>query len=130
VIPTPILTPIPLAPSHVLGLANIRGEVYVIIDLVKKFKLQETKQQTEGKYFTVVLNQKQVKIGLQINTLPSTLSIQETQIDRQANLSFAESEVNQYINAIVKLPDTLLILLNEELLFQQDLAPLPIKNTN
>ncbi len=123
VIPTPALTPIPLAPSHMLGLANIRGDVYAIVDLADKFKLKNNTDETSGKSFTLVLNQKQSKVGLQIDALPSTLSVKTSQIDRQANIGFAESEVNQYIYAIVKLPDKLLILLNEELLFQQDLNP-------
>lgn len=121
VIPTPLLTPIPLAPGYVLGLANIRGEVYAILDLAKRFDLGATMPESIQKTFTLVINHAKAKVGLCIADLPNTLSLPAHQIDRNANLSFAESEVNQYIQGIIKMDNKLVILLNEAKLIEQAL---------
>jgi purine-binding chemotaxis protein CheW len=41
--PAPAMTPVPLAPAHVLGLAILRGEVIPVIDLERFLELDEAK---------------------------------------------------------------------------------------
>ena len=47
VITLPETTPIPKAPTHVLGLMNLRGLVLTVVDLRKKLNVQPAKNQTQ-----------------------------------------------------------------------------------
>ncbi len=117
VIPTPAL----LAPAYVLGLTNIRGALYAMLGLVKRFDLSEVVPSNVQKTFVLVLNHPKAKVGLFIKDLPNTLNLPLQQIDQNANLSFAASEVNQYLQGIIKIDKQLIILLNEAKLIEQAL---------
>lgn len=70
-------TPLPFAEPWHGGVANIRGGLYTIINLRKKFNLFG---QAQGSYQKIILL-RQAKVALLVDDIENTASIEETDIE-------------------------------------------------
>ncbi len=104
VVITPPLTPVPLTPPYIKGVANVRGEILAMIDLVERFGLQKQAQESTLKKltFTLVIADEEKKMGLLVEELPQTISVLETDMV-QPSLIFQTEEEKNYIQSIVRL---------------------------
>ncbi|GAB4397388.1 MAG: hypothetical protein OHK0053_13710 [Microscillaceae bacterium] len=111
VIGLPVLTPVPLAPAYIAGLANIRGEVMAILRPEVLLQIPNS-QHLPTPRFVLVLNPPTLRSGLWLSDIPGTITVFENQIDRQADLSFLETRAQARIKALVKLDEQLILLLS------------------
>lgn len=104
VVVTPQLTPVPLTPAYIKGVANIRGEILAMIDLVERFELKKQEQASTPKKlnFTLVIADEDKKMGLLVEELPQTLNVLETDMI-QPSLIYQTEEEKNYIQSIVRL---------------------------
>ncbi|SFF23919.1 chemotaxis protein CheW [Thermoflexibacter ruber] len=104
VVITPALTPVPLTPPYIKGVANIRGEILAMIDLVERFELKKQGQESTPKKlnFTLVIADEEKKMGLLVEELPQTLNVLETDMI-QPSLIYQTEEEKNYIQFIVRL---------------------------
>lgn len=110
VVITPNITRMPQTPSYVKGVANIRGNVIAIFDLEDRFNL--TRASHEGNKYTLVVESDDVKMGLLVNEVPNTVSVNLSELDESIGIiSDAHAETN-YIKGIVKTGERLIILID------------------
>ncbi len=104
VVITPPLTPVPLTPPYIKGVANVRGEILAMIDLGERFGLKKQEQESTLKKlnFTLVIADEEKKMGLLVEELPQTISILETDMI-QPSLIYQTEEEKNYIQSIARL---------------------------
>jgi purine-binding chemotaxis protein CheW len=102
------ITRVPKAPSFVRGVVNLRGEVIPVIDLRKKFNLQEGNDADSTRIVIVTVDE--ITIGLIIDTSSEVLEIDKEAIEEPP---MAVSSIDHsYILGIGKVDDRLIILLD------------------
>lgn len=102
------ITRVPKAPSFVRGVVNLRGEVIPVIDLRKKFNLQEGNDTDSTRIVIVTVDE--ITIGMIIDTSSEVLEIEKEAIEEPP---MAVSSIDHsYILGIGKVDDRLIILLD------------------
>jgi purine-binding chemotaxis protein CheW len=112
VVITPNIAKIPLAPSYVKGVANIRGNIISIIDLVERFSFEKDKTSDEIRNYTLVVEREDFKMGILVKDVPNTLSITDAEIDRSPGIIQDSSIDSNYIKGIVKSGNRMIILID------------------
>lgn len=121
VVITPNITRMPQTPSYVMGVANIRGNVIAIFDLEDRFNLTRTIQKQGSKY-TLVVEGEDVKMGLLVNEVPNTVSVNTADFDESVGIiNDANAETN-YIKGIIKTDDRLIILIDIFKVIDQEMS--------
>ncbi len=112
VVRIPKITKISQTPDFVLGVGNVRGEVICIIDIEKKLypKRKETLISEDG--FVVIVKDEDIKAGFYVNKIPSTILINESQIDTESALVTNVSQDDAYFHGIVKRKEDMIIVLD------------------
>ena len=111
VVITPNVTKMPQTPSYVKGVANIRGNVIAIFDLEDRFNLARDIQNTGSKY-TLVVESEDVKLGLLVNEVPNTVSVNASDLDESVGIINDASADSNYIKGIIKSGERLIILID------------------
>ena len=112
VVITPKIAHIPLMPTYIKGIANIRGNIIAIVDLIERFKIATDAQQTIANY-TLVVESEQLKMGVLVENVPDTLTVYENEIDTSSSFLKEEGEQTQsYIKGIVNKKGRLIILID------------------
>lgn len=110
VVPTPKLVKVPLSPSYIVGIANIRGDILSIVDLETRFEIKPT--EAANKSYTLVLDHDKLKMGILVSEVPQTLNIDPGEIDRSSPVLQSNSGENFFIEGIIKSDDTLVFLID------------------
>lgn len=107
------ITLIPNAPYFVEGVINLRGNIIPIIDLKKRFNLEES----EGDKNTGIIIAKieDVDMGIMIDSVSKVVSISNSDI--QPPPSMLQGIGQRYIKGVGKLEDKLLVVLDLDKLF-------------
>lgn len=114
VLATPLMSKIPLAPSYMKGLANVRGNIFTLLDLEERFEL-EKKPMSQIKYeypFTLLLNSPTVQIGILLRQVPDTLEVSEESIDMTPLLVREDHTDKSYVKGIIRHQQNLILLLD------------------
>jgi purine-binding chemotaxis protein CheW len=102
------ITRIPKTPSFVRGVINLRGEVIPVVDLKKKFNLQQSKDTDKSRIVIIAVDE--ITVGLVIDTSSEVLEIDKESIEEPpATISGID---HAYINGIGKVNERLIILLD------------------
>jgi purine-binding chemotaxis protein CheW len=113
VVITPPITKVPLSPSYVRGVANIRGNIIAIVDMEERFGLKKTLDENSNKVnFTLVVESEDFKMGILSQEVPNTLAISESDIEQTPNIISDQSNERNYIKGIVKIGHRLIILID------------------
>lgn len=109
------LSKVPMAPSYIDGLINLRGQIVTSINLRKLFKLQG--EGTE-EFMNVIVRSGDSLYSLVVDEILDVMNIEKnTFADTPDTL---DQEIRQYIDGVYKLKDKLLILLSLEKLLKID----------
>jgi purine-binding chemotaxis protein CheW len=114
------VTRIPNSPAHVVGVINLRGKVIPVVDLRQRFGMQQKVQDKSTRIVVVELSGR--VIGFVVDAVNEVLRIPSSVTEPPPRIvTGVEAE---YITAVGKLEDRLLILLNLEklLLGEESLA--------
>jgi purine-binding chemotaxis protein CheW len=111
VVITPTVTRMPQTPSYVKGVANIRGNVIAIFDLEDRFNLDRTIQ-NQGSRYTLVVESEEVKMGLLVNEVPNTVSVNASDLDESVGIINDAHAESSYIKGIIKTGNRLIILID------------------
>jgi len=104
-----LLTPIPQMPTHILGMTNVRGTVYGVLDLSIFFGNAHT---DERKAFLLVLNHEVYKICIAIPAVPDTLYIRDSMKENINATMLKTIKKREYLKSVIKKDDRLIIQLN------------------
>lgn len=107
---------IPNAPYYVEGIINLRGDIIPIIDLHKRFRIQEIqKDENDFESGFIILNIENNEIGIIIDKISRVVSVRREDVkDPPQMISGIGSE---YIEGVIREENGYLIMLNIRKLF-------------
>lgn len=96
-------TPLPHAPSDVLGVMNLRGSVIPIYDLAVRFGLEPTRD--NGRNVVVIAAYENQTVGLLVESVSEILSVERDRIQEMPNLR--NETARQNITGVILVGDTM-----------------------
>ncbi len=88
------LTPVPMAPDHLIGLGNIRGQIFCIINPCKILKLSEgAGEKTKGTRY-LLLRHDRVHLGLWVDAVTDLHSIPTTDVPADTGEKFEQGRLD------------------------------------
>ncbi|MBT28638.1 MAG: chemotaxis protein CheW [Thalassobius sp.] len=112
VVVTPNIAKIPLMPSYIKGVANVRGNILAVLDLEEKFGLIKEEKDKNKKNYILVVESDKYKMAILVQEVPNTLNILDSQIDNSPNVVIGEEGDKDFIKGLVRLENRLIILLD------------------
>ena len=83
------IAPVPGAPSYVLGIINLRGNVVTVIDTRARFGLMSA-EVTDNSRIVIIEAEKQV-IGILVDSVAEVVYLRSSEIDSAPNIGTEES---------------------------------------
>jgi purine-binding chemotaxis protein CheW len=102
------IAPVPGAPSCVLGIINLRGNLVTVIDTRARFGMS-SKDIDEASRIIVIESDTQI-IGMVVDAVAEVVDLHEDQIDLAPHVVNEES--SRYIQGVATQGDNMLIVLN------------------
>ncbi len=100
------IAPVPGAPSYVLGIINLRGNVVTVMDTRERFGLAS--QEITDHSRIVIIEAGNNVIGMLVDSVAEVVYIRESEIEHAPNVGNEEN--NRFIQGVCYKNDTLLIL--------------------
>jgi len=119
------ITRVPRIPDFVRGVVNLRGKVIPIIDLRKKFNMEDTEdtEQTCIIVVDIIQENMSLQMGIVVDSVSEVLDINEDSVEESPTFGTSVSTV--FIKGIAKTKGGVKILLNiEEVLTTNELQSL------
>ncbi|MEZ5335165.1 MAG: chemotaxis protein CheW [Methanolobus sp.] len=109
IIRLPDITRIPRSPEYVKGVINLRGKIIVVMDLDKRFGMQDTEMTDESRI--VVVDIDGIVVGLVVDAVSEVIRLKESSIEPTPDI--ISQKINaDYLKGVGKLDERLLILLD------------------
>lgn len=110
------IAPVPGAPSYVLGIINLRGNVVTVIDTRTRFGLPSA-DITDNTRIVVIEAENQV-VGILVDAVAEVVYLKQSEIETTPNVGNDESA--KFIQGVCHKNDELLILVDLEKLLSDD----------
>ncbi|ALO41479.1 chemotaxis protein CheW [Pseudoalteromonas phenolica] len=110
------IAPVPGAPSYVLGIINLRGNVVTVIDTRARFGLMSS-EVTDNSRIVIIEAEKQV-IGILVDSVAEVVYLRSSEIDSAPNIGTEESA--KFIQGVSNREGELLILVDLNKLLSDD----------
>jgi purine-binding chemotaxis protein CheW len=110
------IAPVPGAPSYVLGIINLRGNVVTVIDTRSRFGL-EPSDITDNTRIVIIEAEKQV-IGILVDSVAEVVYLKASEIDVAPNVGNEDSA--KFIQGVSNRDGELLILVDLDQLLSDD----------
>lgn len=115
------IAPVPGAPSYVLGIINLRGNVVTVIDTRQRFGLAST-EVTDNTRIVIIEADKQV-VGILVDSVAEVVYLRESEIETAPNVG--NDEAARFIQGVCNKNGELLILVAlEKMMTEQEWAEL------
>lgn len=102
------ITRVPNSPSYVEGVINLRGKVIPVVDLRKKFGLEEKENDEQSRI--MIMDIQGITMGLVVDSVSEVLRIPSSTVEPTPPM--ASNISAEFIKGIAKLEDRLIILLD------------------
>ncbi len=102
------IAPVPGAPSYVLGIINLRGNVVTVIDTRNRFGLMS--RETDDSSRIVIIETETHIIGILVDSVAEVVELRASQIETAPNVGNDES--SKYIQGVTSTDNELLILVD------------------
>jgi purine-binding chemotaxis protein CheW len=102
------ITRVPYSEKYIKGVVNLRGNIIPVIDLRKKFNLEEQDYTEESRI--IIVNHKDLKIGMVVDSSSEVLQLHEEDIDPAPQINRHEN--NKFIKQIGKHNGRIIMLLD------------------
>ncbi|MBE7928607.1 MULTISPECIES: chemotaxis protein CheW [Pseudomonadaceae] len=110
------IAPVPGAPSYVLGIINLRGNVVTVIDTRQRFGLQSASV-TDNTRIVIIEADRQV-IGILVDSVAEVVYLRQSEIETAPNVGNDESA--KFIQGVCNKNNELLILVELEKLMSEE----------
>lgn len=108
------IIPLPRHSEIIKGITNVRGKVYPVISMRKKFGFEEIPIDSDTKF--VLISVDGAEMGLMVDEVTDILKVDDSDLISSAHLQ----KNNDYISYIVKLDENLIIGLNMSKVFDSE----------
>lgn len=102
------IAPVPGAPSYVLGIINLRGNVVTVIDTRRRFNLMPKEPDDMSRIIVVEVDGN--VIGMLVDSVAEVVYLHQSEIDTAPNVSNDDS--SRFIQGVSSQEDKLLILVD------------------
>jgi purine-binding chemotaxis protein CheW len=102
------IAPVPGAPSFVLGIINLRGNVVTVIDTRGRFGLPPGELDDASRI--VIIESDEQVVGILVDSVAEVVELRQSQIDHAPNVGNEES--SRYIQGVSTREDGLLIVVD------------------
>jgi purine-binding chemotaxis protein CheW len=102
------IAPVPGAPSYVLGIINLRGNVVTVIDMRNRFGLMS--KETDDSSRVVIIETEAHIIGILVDSVAEVVEMKASEIENAPNVGNEES--SKYIEGVTSRGNELLILVD------------------
>ncbi len=110
------ITKVPDLPEFIIGVVNLRGSVISVMDMRKRFHLES--REIDDRTCIIVVDIKDLAIGLLVDTVNEVLNIPEEQVDPPPKTHSGIK--SNYISGMGKVEDQVKILLDIEQILQEE----------
>ncbi len=111
------ITKIPRLPEHLKGIINLRGKLVPIIDVRTKFMLEQ--KEYDDMTSIVMLNYQSMQLGIIVDRVSDVANADKNARVGLPNLG--EVERNKYLNNVMKVDERLVLTLDLDSFFEEDL---------
>ncbi len=101
------VTPVPYAPVYVKGVTNLRGEVVPVLDLRKRFGLEENKNESNN---IMIIAQDKHPVGILVDSVMEVLTLRKSDIESNPNSLVVDK--SEAVLGIAKHDQSLIIILD------------------
>jgi len=101
--------PIPQMPNYILGMSNVRGNIYGVMDLECFFK---GVVMGSDRNYLLVLDHETYKMSISIEEVPNSILVADDQVEQLNATSFKSVIGQKFLQGIIKLENRMIILLN------------------
>ncbi len=101
------VTPVPYAPAYVKGVTNLRGEVVPVLDLRKRFEIQDEKAESSN---IMIIVQDKNPVGIVVDSVMEVLTLSKNDIEANPNSLIVDKSAA--VMGIAKHDKDLIILLD------------------
>lgn len=102
------IAPVPGAPSYVLGIINLRGNVVTVVDTRKRFGLSP--KETDDATRIVIIEVNGNVIGMLVDSVADVVDLKKSEIESAPNVGTEES--SKYIQGVASREGELLIVVD------------------
>ncbi len=102
------IAPVPGAPSYVLGIINLRGNVVTVIDTRNRFGLMS--KETDDSSRVVIIETENHIIGILVDSVAEVVELRASEMENAPNVGNEES--SKYIQGVTSTENELLILVD------------------
>lgn len=110
------ISPIPGAPSYVLGIINLRGNVISVLNTRERFGLEEL-EVTDNTRIVILEAAGQI-VGILVDSVAEVISVKASEVDIAPNVG--NDETAKFIDGVSNKDGELLILLDAEKILNDD----------
>ncbi|AHL32917.1 chemotaxis protein CheW [Pseudomonas sp. SAICEU22] len=110
------IAPVPGAPSYVLGIINLRGNVVTVIDTRQRFGLSST-EVNDNTRIVIIEADKQV-VGILVDSVAEVVYLRQSEIETAPNVGNEESA--KFIQGVCNKNNELLILVELEKMMSEE----------
>lgn len=119
IIRTQTITRMPRTPDYVVGVINLRGKVTPVVDLRKRFGLDEVEEGLAKRIIVVDTGER--SMGFVVDAVSEVLRIPSASVEPPSSVVMGVD--SDYMVGIVKLPDRLISLLDLDRVLEASEAP-------
>jgi purine-binding chemotaxis protein CheW len=116
IIALPLLTKLPRAPEHVLGVMNLRGMVVPVLDLRRKLGLEIGEEEP----VVTVLTVRDQYVGAVVDSVSDVITVEEDEV--QEAPEFASQINRSYLRGLLNRDGELIVLLELDLIVAPEAA--------
>lgn len=110
------IAPVPGAPSYVIGIINLRGNVVTVIDTRMRFGLPP--QDMDDSTRIVIIETENQTVGIVVDSVSEVVDVYANEIETAPNVG--NDETARYIEGVVSRSEELLILVDLNKLLTDD----------
>ena len=110
------IAPVPGAPSYVLGIINLRGNVVTVMDTRSRFALPP--HEADDATRIVIIEAEDQVVGIMVDSVAEVVYLKQSDIEVAPNVGNEES--SRYIQGVANRDDGLLILVDLDKLLTDD----------
>jgi purine-binding chemotaxis protein CheW len=120
------ITAVPRTPRHIRGVVNLRGKIIPVMDVRRKFGLEDMELRRENCIITVMVkgleSQAEVLLGLLVDSVSEVVQINSADVEAVPDLGDMRVD---FVPGLVKMKNRVIILLDiEKVLQAEDLTVL------
>ncbi|AOY78425.1 chemotaxis protein CheW [Clostridium formicaceticum] len=111
------ITRLPNAPYYVKGVINLRGEVIPVVDLRKRFKMEEKPLTEESRI--IILSLDEMIVGILVDSSSEVITMEKEDIENANNIISAFED--DYIKGIGKVEGRIIVILDILKILKQEI---------